>query len=98
MSFNSAYHAPVLASEVVELLRRGRRVLDGTLGGGGHSLALLGAGGETVGGGARGGAAAAAAGARRHEFTEAGRFFAVQSNYARIDEQPALDGMSFDGI
>jgi hypothetical protein len=41
MSVNSAYHAPVLAAEVTELLRHSRRVLDGTLGGGGHTAALL---------------------------------------------------------
>ena len=41
--WDSTYHAPVLADEVVALLAGARSVLDGTLGGGGHSLALLGA-------------------------------------------------------
>ena len=37
----TAYHAPVLADEVVGLLAGAHSVLDGPLGGGGHSLALL---------------------------------------------------------
>ena len=47
-NWDSAYHAPVLAREVVELLGERRSVLDGTLGGGGHALALLDAGVEQV--------------------------------------------------
>ncbi len=88
----------MLASEVVELFRRSKRVLDGTLGGGGHSLALLLAGVENVVGVDRDPDALAAATARLHDFAEAGRFEAVRSNYASIDEQSALDGMTFDGI
>jgi 16S rRNA (cytosine1402-N4)-methyltransferase len=41
MPSTSAYHAPVLASEVIELLRTSREVLDCTLGGGGHARAIL---------------------------------------------------------
>src|SRR5918912_1361142 len=37
----SEYHAPVLVNEVLALLRDKHHILDGTLGGGGHSLALL---------------------------------------------------------
>ena len=44
----SAYHAPVLADEVVGLLAGARSVLDGTLGGGGHSLALLESGSDVT--------------------------------------------------
>src|SRR5262249_34892954 len=40
----TAYHAPVLVAEVTAFLRDAKRVLDGTLGGGGHTLALLDAG------------------------------------------------------
>jgi 16S rRNA (cytosine1402-N4)-methyltransferase len=72
--------------------------MDGTLGGGGHSLALLSAGVETVIGVDRDPDALASAGKRLHEFTEAGRFMAVQSNYADIESEPALEGMTFDGI
>jgi 16S rRNA (cytosine1402-N4)-methyltransferase len=40
MTADSAYHAPVLATEVTDLLRDSSTVLDGTLGGGGHARAL----------------------------------------------------------
>lgn len=48
---DSAWHRPVLRAEVVQLLRPapGRVYLDGTLGGGGHSEALLSAGARVVG-------------------------------------------------
>jgi len=41
--YASAYHAPVMVEEVMEMLRpeRGGVYLDGTLGGGGHAEALL---------------------------------------------------------
>ncbi len=47
----SDYHASVLLRETVELLMPapGRVIVDGTLGGGGHSEALLGAGARVVG-------------------------------------------------
>lgn len=98
MPFDSAYHAPVLASEVVDLLRGAHRVLDGTLGGGGHSLALLMAGVPDVIGVDRDPEALAAASARLREYSDAGRFTALESNYAAIDVLPALEGMQFDGI
>lgn len=88
----------MLASEVTELLRRHRTVLDGTLGGGGHSLALLQAGVETVVGVDRDPAALAAAAVRLHDFAVAGRFSAMQSNFAGLGDLPALEGMVFDGI
>jgi len=46
-----AYHAPVLAAEVLGMLRPrpGRIFLDGTLGGGGHSSLLLEAGASVIG-------------------------------------------------
>ena len=42
--WDTGYHAPALVGAVVELLGDGTLVLDGTLGGGGHSAALLDAG------------------------------------------------------
>ncbi|MEP6493052.1 MAG: 16S rRNA (cytosine(1402)-N(4))-methyltransferase RsmH [bacterium] len=98
MPLTSAYHAPVLVSEVTELLRRHRTILDGTLGGGGHTLALLQAGVENVIGVDRDPAALAAATERLHAFGVAGRFSALQSNYAELTELPALEGMIFDGV
>jgi 16S rRNA (cytosine1402-N4)-methyltransferase len=98
MPLDSAYHAPVLANDVTELLRRSRSVLDCTLGGGGHSLALLESGVETLVGVDRDPEALAAATERLAEYTAAGRFSAVQSNYASLADLPALEGMQFDGI
>ena len=46
--WDSTYHTPVLAEEVVRLLGGARSVLDGTLGGGGHSLALLASGSDVT--------------------------------------------------
>jgi 16S rRNA (cytosine1402-N4)-methyltransferase len=98
MLVHSAYHAPVLAAEVIELLRDAERVLDCTLGGGGHSEALLVAGVASVVGVDRDPEALASASRRLHEFAAAGRFSAVESNYATLNELPSLDGMTFDGI
>ncbi|HEX8903649.1 MAG TPA: 16S rRNA (cytosine(1402)-N(4))-methyltransferase RsmH [Longimicrobiaceae bacterium] len=48
--YASAYHAPVMVEEVMEMLRpeRGGLYLDGTLGGGGHAEALLERGAKAV--------------------------------------------------
>jgi 16S rRNA (cytosine1402-N4)-methyltransferase len=98
MPVNNAYHAPVLAAEVTELLRNCSRVLDGTLGGGGHAVALLEAGVQSVVGVDRDPEALAAAALRLHDYAVAGRFSAVESNYASIGELPALENATFDGI
>ena len=98
MSFDSAYHAPVLATEIVELLRGKERILDGTLGGGGHSEALLAAGAQSVVGIDRDPDALAAATTRLREHVDAGRFAALQGNYAGLDDLGALEGARFDGI
>jgi 16S rRNA (cytosine1402-N4)-methyltransferase len=98
MTRDSAYHAPVLASDVVERLRGAHRVLDGTLGGGGHTLLLLEAGVEQVVGLDRDPDALAAAGERLQTYKDAGRFFAIQSNYANVDSDAALANTSFDGV
>lgn len=93
----SAYHAPVLVREVLDMLGSARHVLDGTLGGGGHSAALL-ERGATVVGLDRDPEALAAARARLRHFEEEGRFRAVQGNFAYVDDIPSLDGVRFDGI
>jgi len=46
--WDSSYHAPVLVEEVGALFVGAREVLDCTLGGGGHSEALLAAGSSVV--------------------------------------------------
>src|SRR5262249_62218442 len=93
---DSAYHAPVLANEVNELLANCTTVLDGTLGGGGHSLALLTAGVKRVVGVDRDPQALAAAEEILREFRESGRFTAFESNYADGGEVPGVGSMPFD--
>src|SRR5579885_3434348 len=46
-----SYHTPILLREIVELLQpaSGKIFVDGTLGGGGHSEALLAAGARVIG-------------------------------------------------
>ncbi|HEX6051728.1 MAG TPA: 16S rRNA (cytosine(1402)-N(4))-methyltransferase RsmH [Gemmatimonadaceae bacterium] len=95
--YDSVYHAPVLATEVVELLGGARSVLDGTLGGGGHSLALLEARADVTAVD-RDPEAIAAARRRLGEYEQAGRFRTVLGNYADVDAIPELDGVRFDGI
>lgn len=101
----TAYHAPVLVTEVLELLARARppapdgrrRVLDGTLGGGGHSAALVEAGAEVYAID-RDPEAIAAARARLSSAEAAGRFHAVPGNYADVDRLAPLAGLRFHGI
>ncbi len=97
--FDSAYHAPVLVAEVLDALKPkpGANILDGTLGGGGHSLALLEAG-ATVTGLDQDPEAIATARARLASFESAGTFRAFQSNFVDFDQIAELDGILFDGI
>jgi len=88
----------VLAAETIELLGSATRVLDCTLGGGGHSQALLDAGVRSVIGVDRDPDALAAAARRLESFATAGRFSAIQSNYADVANNPALNDLTFDGI
>ena len=88
----------MLASEIVELLGHSTRVLDCTLGGGGHSSALLEAGIDRVVGVDRDPDALRAANHRLANFAAAGRFESVESNYADLDGVERLAGASFDGI
>jgi 16S rRNA (cytosine1402-N4)-methyltransferase len=96
-SYESEFHAPVLAHEVVELLGHSRHVLDCTLGGGGHAMALL-EHGVRVTGIDRDPAAIEAATGRAAPFVADGRFRAVLANYATLDEVPELSGARFGGI
>jgi len=96
--WDSEYHAPALVGPVLELLGGSALVLDGTLGGGGHSAALLAAGVRRVIGIDRDPDALAAAAARLADAVASGRFIALTGNYAGLDAIPALDGLLFDGI
>jgi 16S rRNA (cytosine1402-N4)-methyltransferase len=93
----SAYHAPVLAKEVADLLRGCAHVLDGTLGGGGHTLLLL-EQGARVTALDRDPEAIAAARARLHEYELSSRFRPLLGNYADLDAVPELGSARFDGI
>jgi len=95
--WSSAYHTPVMAAEVLTLLRDARHVLDGTLGGGGHSLALLEHGADVTALD-RDPQAIAAARERLRDFERAGRFHPVPGNFAAIDDLDVLAGARFDGI
>ena len=93
----SDYHAPVMAAEVVRLLGGGGRILDGTLGGGGHSAALLEAG-CAVAALDRDPEAVRIACGRLATEQSARRFRAYVANYADIDSINALRDERFTGI
>jgi 16S rRNA (cytosine1402-N4)-methyltransferase len=95
--WDSAYHAPALVGPVVELLGASSLVLDGTLGGGGHSAALLDAGVARVIAIDRDPDALDAATARLAAAGASGRFTALEGNYAALEELP-LGGVRFTGI
>jgi 16S rRNA (cytosine1402-N4)-methyltransferase len=96
--WDGGYHVPALVAPVVELLTGSALVLDGTLGGGGHSAALLDAGVDRVIGIDRDPDALAAASARLAGKAAAGRFAAYHGNYASLDAIAPLDGLRFTGI
>jgi len=93
----AAFHAPVLVREVAQLLRNARHVLDCTLGGGGHSLALL-EQGARVTGIDQDPEAVVAASTRLSSYVAKGTLRVVHANFGDIDDHSALDGESWDGI
>ena len=92
----SDYHAPVLVEDVVRALSGCARVLDGTLGGGGHTAALLEAGAQVIALD-RDPDAIAAVGVRLASHVRSGRLRLVLGNYARLDLTSARDAR-FDGV
>lgn len=96
-AYDSAWHAPVLVTEVCEALAPCARILDGTLGGGGHTQALL-ERGHRVTGLDRDATALAEARARLSTWERPGTFEAVQGNHDAIDDIPVLVGRVWDGI
>jgi 16S rRNA (cytosine1402-N4)-methyltransferase len=92
-----AYHIPVLAAEVGTLLAGAHAVLDGTLGGGGHSQLLLSQGASVVAID-RDPRAIAEARAKLAEYEGAGKFRPFLGNFADIDSIDALRGERFDGV
>lgn len=95
--WDSAYHAPVLVAEVVKHLAGARRVLDGTLGGGGHAAALL-ASGASVDAIDRDREAVAAARERLAADEARGHFRPMVGSFADIDVLPLLAGVRYDGV
>lgn len=98
MSASPGYHQPVLVGEVVRLFANAKSVLDGTLGGGGHSEALLHGGVSHVTGVDRDPEALRAARARLAPYESEGRFDTVEANYANLEAVGALEGKRFDGV
>jgi 16S rRNA (cytosine1402-N4)-methyltransferase len=97
-SEGSNFHCPVLLSEVISYLRPspGKTFLDATLGGGGHTEALL-AAGATVFGADRDPAAIALCSARLFDLGD--RFHAIESNFAELGEKlRALSLTQLDGV
>ena len=86
-----------MVEEVVALFKGARQVLDCTLGGGGHSEALL-ASGSSVVAIDRDEAAITEARKRLAPYEASGRFLALRGNFGEIDRVPELEGRTFDGI
>jgi 16S rRNA (cytosine1402-N4)-methyltransferase len=86
-----------MVAETLAALSGAESVLDCTLGGGGHALALL-ESGASVTGVDRDAGAIAEATDRLRPFADAGRFRAVHGDFTRVDEIHELAGESFGGV
>jgi 16S rRNA (cytosine1402-N4)-methyltransferase len=95
--WGTSYHAPVMVDEVVALLAGAEEVLDCTLGGGGHSEALL-ASGSSVVALDQDEAAITEARKRLASYEASGRFLAIRGNFGEIERIQELEGRDFDGI
>jgi len=95
--WDTSYHAPVMVEEVLKVLGGTREVLDCTLGGGGHSEALL-AAGASVTALDQDEAAINEARKRLAAYEAAGRFRALRGNFSDIDQVPEVGRLSFDGV
>ena len=96
-AWDSAWHAPVLVDEIAELFSGARTVLDCTLGGGGHSAALL-AMGATVTAIDRDPAALETSRKRLASDEAAGRFRVILGNFSEVNRLLADPAQKFDGI
>jgi 16S rRNA (cytosine1402-N4)-methyltransferase len=95
--WDSSYHAPVMVEEVVRLFEGAKEILDCTLGGGGHTEALL-ASGSSVVAIDRDESAINEARKRLASYEASGRFRALRGNFGEVDRLPELAGRSFNGI
>lgn len=96
-AWDTAYHAPVLADEIVDLFNGAKTILDCTLGGGGHSAALL-AIGAHVTAIDRDPDAVREARDRLAAYEAAGRFRIILGNFAEADRLLPDPPQKFDGI
>ena len=95
--WDSSYHAPVMVDEILALFAGAEQVLDCTLGGGGHSEALL-ASGSSVVALDRDEVAISEARKRLAPYEASGRFLAIRGNFGELDRLPELEGKLFDAI
>ena len=96
-TYATSYHAPVLVHAVIGACESASTILDGTLGGGGHTAALL-AAGKRVTALDRDPAAIDVASDRLRDELTSGALEIVQCNYADVDSVAALAGRTFDAI
>jgi 16S rRNA (cytosine1402-N4)-methyltransferase len=95
--WDTSYHAPVLADEIVRLMSGAQTILDCTLGGGGHSAALL-AMGAQVTAIDRDPDAIAHAHNRLAAYEAAGRFRVILGNFSEAERLIPDTTAKFDGI
>ena len=86
-----------MVDEVLALFAGAEQVLDCTLGGGGHSEALL-ASGSSVVALDRDEVAISEARKRLAPYEASGRFLAIRGNFGELDRLPELEGKLFDAI
>ena len=95
--WDSSYHAPVMVEEVVGLFKGAKTILDCTLGGGGHTEALLESGGTVVAID-RDETAINEARKRLASYETSGRFRALRGNFGEVDRIEEIEGLSFEGV
>ena len=95
--WDTTFHAPVLADEETRLFEGAKTILDCTLGGGGHSAALLSLGARVTAFD-RDPAAVEVARNRLAEYEAAGRFRVILGNFAEADRLLQDPQQKFDAI
>jgi 16S rRNA (cytosine1402-N4)-methyltransferase len=96
-AWDSDYHAPVLVDEVLQLFEGASTILDCTLGGGGHSAALL-AMGASVTAIDRDPSAIETARKRLAAYEATGRFNVILGNFSEVNTLLTDHAQRFDGI
>ncbi|MEO5590515.1 MAG: 16S rRNA (cytosine(1402)-N(4))-methyltransferase RsmH [Gemmatimonadaceae bacterium] len=96
-AWDTAYHAPVLVDEITLLFKDARTILDCTLGGGGHTAALL-ASGARVTGIDRDEQAVRAARDRLAAEEATGQFRVILGNFSEAEKLLSNSTTKFDGI